>query len=244
MRTIGLLGGMSWESTVTYYQIINRTITERLGGLHSARLLLYSVDFEEVERLQHADRWVEAGSLLADAALVLEGAGADFLVLCTNTMHRVAPDIEARIQIPLLHIADPTAQAIQASGFSTVGLLGTRFTMEQGFYRGRLESEFGLIVYVPEATSRKLVHEVIYSELCRGVISESSRTRFQQVVSELVSMGAEAVILGCTEIGLLLQPGDASVPLFDTTALHAEAAASFALDKCAGAQHAAESDAP
>jgi aspartate racemase len=220
---------MSWESTVPYYQIINRTIAERLGGLHSAKLILYSVDFDEVERLQDADRWVEAGSLLASAAILLQGAGADFLVLCTNTMHRVAPDIEARIQIPLLHIADPTAQTLQTSGFSTVGLLGTRFTMEQDFYRGRLESEFGLTVHVPEPASRKLVHEVIYSELCRGVISESSRAGFQQVVSELVGMGAEAVILGCTEIGLLLRAGDVSVPLFDTTLLHAEAAASFAL---------------
>jgi aspartate racemase len=235
VRTIGLLGGMSWESTVPYYQIINRTVAERLGGLHSAKLLLYSVDFEEVERLQHADRWAEAGCLLADVAVLLQGAGADFLVLCTNTMHRVAPDIETRIQIPLLHIADPTAQAIQTSGFSTVGLLGTRFTMEQEFYRGRLESKFGLTVHVPEAPSRNLVHEVIYSELCRGVISESSREGFRQVVAELVGMGSEAVILGCTEIALLLQPGDVSVPLFDTTRLHAEAAASFALDRCAGA---------
>lgn len=230
MRTIGLLGGMSWESTVPYYQTINRTIAEKLGGLHSAKLLLYSVDFAEIEHLQHADRWVDAGSLLADAALALQGAGADFLVLCTNTMHRVAGDIEARIRIPLLHIADPTAAAIQTAGLSTVGLLGTVFTMEQEFYRGRLESKFGLTVHVPEATSRKFVHEVIYSELCRGIISESSRKGFQQAVSELVAMGAQAVILGCTEIGLLLRPGDASVPLFDTTALHAEAAASFALD--------------
>ncbi len=235
MRTIGLLGGMSWESTVPYYQIINRTIAEKLGGLHSANLLLYSVDFAEVESLQHANRWVEAGSLLTDAALTLQSAGADFLVLCTNTMHRVAPDIEARIQIPLLHIADPTAQAIRASSLSTVGLLGTRFTMEQDFYRGRLESKFGLTVHVPEADSRRLVHEVIYSELCRGVISESSREGFQQIVSELVGMGAEAVVLGCTEIGLLVQPGDVSVPLFDTTELHAKAAGLLALDGLAGA---------
>jgi aspartate racemase len=235
VRTIGLLGGMSWESTVPYYQIINRTIAEKLGGLHSANLLLYSVDFAEVESLQHANRWVEAGSLLTDAALTLQSAGADFLVLCTNTMHRVAPDIEARIQIPLLHIADPTAQAIRASSLSTVGLLGTRFTMEQDFYRGRLESKFGLTVHVPEADSRRLVHEVIYSELCRGVISESSREGFQQIVSELVGMGAEAVVLGCTEIGLLVQPGDVSVPLFDTTELHAKAAGLLALDGLAGA---------
>ena len=235
MRTIGLLGGMSWESTVLYYQIINRTIGKKLGGLHSAKLILYSVDFDQVERLQHADRWAEAGSLLSDAAAVLQGAGADFLVLCTNTMHRVAPDIEARVQIPLLHIADPTARAIRESGLSTVGLLGTGFTMEQDFYRGRLEREFGLTVHVPEAASRKLLHEVIYTELCRGIISESSRARFQEVVSELVGMGSEAVILGCTEIGLLLRPSDVSIPLLDTTRLHAEAAASFALSERAGA---------
>jgi aspartate racemase len=234
VKTIGLLGGMSWESTVSYYQIINRTVAERLGGLHSARLVLYSVDFDEVERLQTGDRWAEAGSLLADAALALERAGADFLALCTNTMHRVAPDIEARTQIPLLHIADPTARAIQASGLSTVGLLGTRFTMEQEFYRGRLESRFGLTVRVPDVASRELVHRVIYSELCRGVVSETSRAAFQRVVGELADTGAEAVILGCTEIGLLLRAGDVSVPLFDTAVLHAEAAALFALDQGAG----------
>ena len=235
MKTIGLLGGMSWESTVPYYQIINRTIAEKLGGLHSAKLLLYSVDFEEIEAMQRADRWAAAGSLLSDAARLLEGAGADFLVLCTNTMHRVAPDIEAQIGIPLLHIADPTARAIRAGGFSSVGLLGTRFTMEQDFYRGRLESRFGLSVHVPKTGSRQLVHEVIYSELCRGVVSESSRAVFREVVSELVGMGVEAVILGCTEIGLLLRPEDVLVPLFDTTALHARTAASFALGEEAGA---------
>lgn len=231
MRTIGLLGGMSWQSTVSYYQIINRVAAERLGGLHSAKIILYSIDFAELERLQHANQWAEAGSLLADAAVVLQDAGADFLVLCTNTMHRVAPDIEARIRIPLLHIADPTARALQASGCSTVGLLGTRFTMEQDFYRNRLEGAFGLTVHVPDVASRKLVHEIIYTELCRGIISESSRTGFKQVVSELVNEGAEAIILGCTELSLLLGPEDVSVPLFDTTLLHAEAAASFAFDE-------------
>lgn len=229
MKTIGLLGGMSWESTVSYYQIINRAVGERLGGLHSAKILLHSVDFAEIERLQHADRWAEAGSLLAEAAMALEGAGADFLVICTNTMHRVAPDIEARVRVPLLHIADPTAEAIKAAGISTVGLLGTRFTMEQDFYRGRLERKFGLTVHVPEPASRELIHQVIYQELCRGVISEPSRASLQRVVAGLVGMGAEAVILGCTEIGLLLRDEDVSIPLFDTTLLHAEAAASFAL---------------
>jgi aspartate racemase len=229
VRTIGLLGGMSWESTVSYYQIINRTIAENLGGLHSAKILLYSADFAEIERLQRANQWGEAGSLLADAALALQEAGAGFIVLCTNTMHRVAPDIERRIDIPLLHIVDPTAEAIRRSGVSALGLLGTRFTMEEAFYRGRLESEFGLTVYVPEAASRELVHEVIFSELCRGILSESSRETFQRVVSELIAMGAQAIVLGCTEIGLLLRPADAPVPLFDTTLLHAEAAALFAL---------------
>jgi len=231
MKTIGLLGGMSWESTVLYYQAINRTIGERLGGLHSAKLLLYSVDFEEVEVLQRADRWAAAGALLSDAAFLLEDAGADFLVLCTNTMHRVAPDIESRVGIPLLHIADPTAREIRSRGFSSVGLLGTRFTMEQDFYCGRLEKHFGLSVQVPKAASRKLVHDVIYSELCRGAVSESSRAAFQEVVDELVGMGVEAVILGCTEIGLLLRSQDATVPLFDTTSLHARAAASVALEE-------------
>ena len=229
MKTIGLLGGMSWESTVPYYQIINRSVGERLGGLHSAKIILYSVDFEDVERLQRGERWAEAGSLLSEAALALQGAGADFLVLCTNTMHRVAPDIEARVEIPLLHIADPTARALGASGVSTVGLLGTKFTMEQHFYRGRLETEFGLRVRVPDSDARELVHGIIYRELCRGVIAESSRASLQRVVSQLGDMGAQAVILGCTEIGLLLRAADVSVPLFDTTLLHAEAAASFAL---------------
>ena len=230
MKTIGLLGGMSWESTVLYYQIVNRTVARKLGGLHSAKLVLNSVDFAEIEQLQHADRWEEAGARLADAAQSLEAAGADFIVLCTNTMHRVAADIEARSRLPLLHIADPTANAILASGFSTVGLLGTRFTMEHDFYRGRLESEFGLTVHVPETRSREVVHDIIYSELCRGVVSTSSLEEYQRVVAELETMGAEAVILGCTEIGLLLRPEHVSVPLFDTTVLHAEAAAMFALD--------------
>jgi aspartate racemase len=230
VKTIGLLGGMSWESTVPYYRIINRTIATKLGGLHSAKILLSSVDFAEIERLQHDDRWAEAGEMLADAALTLQNAGADFLVLCTNTMHRVAPDIEARLRIPLLHIVDPTAEAIRAAGLSTVGLLGTRFTMEQDFYRGRLEQKFCLSVRVPGPSSRERVHELIFSELCRGVFSEAAREQFRQVAAELVAAGAEAVILGCTEIGMLLRPDDVAVPLFDTAALHAEAAALFALD--------------
>jgi aspartate racemase len=231
MKTIGLLGGMSWESTVPYYRIINRTVGERLGGLHSARIILNSVDFAEVERLQHENRWAEAGALLADAAAAVERAGADFLVICTNTMHRVAPDIESRVGIPLLHIADPTGRALRQSGISVVGLLGTKFTMGQSFYRARLESNFALTVTTPGASSRRLVHDVIYEELCRGVISETSREAFRGIVAGLADEGCEAVVLGCTEIGLLLRPEDAPVPLFDTTRLHAEAAAMLALEE-------------
>jgi aspartate racemase len=230
MKTIGLIGGMSWESTVPYYRIINQTVGERLGGLHSAKIVLYSVDFAEIERLQHLELWREAGALLGEAAESVERAGADFLVICTNTMHKVAPEIEARMGIPLLHIADPTACALSEQGCSVVGLLGTKFTMEQSFYRSRLEHH-GLEVRVPEAASRQLVHDVIYQELCRGVISETSRVGFRKVVDELVEAGCEAVILGCTEIGLLLKRKDVSVPIFDTTRLHAEAAVDMALDR-------------
>jgi aspartate racemase len=229
MKTIGLLGGMSWESTVAYYQIINRRIGEWLGGLHSAKILLNSVDFDEIESLQHADRWDQAGARLSEAALVLEAGGADFLLLCTNTMHRVVPAIEARLRIPLLHIADPTARAIRSTGLSCVGLLGTRFTMEEDFYRGRLARKFGLDVRVPDTAAREMIHRVIYQELCRGVISESSRESLGEVVSNLAGRGAEGVVLGCTEIGLLLRPEDVSVPLFDTALLHAEEAARWAL---------------
>jgi len=235
VKTIGLLGGMSWESTVPYYQIINRAVAEQLGGLHSAKIILYSVDFDDIEQLQHSNRWAEAGELLSEAGVALQNAGADFLVLCTNTMHRVAPEIEARVRIPLLHIADPTAEALKASGVSTVGLLGTKFTMEQDFYRGRLETKFGLTVHVPDPISRDLVHDVIYKELCRGIISQGSRENFLRVVSQLAQMRAQAIVLGCTEIGLLLRASDVSVPLYDTTFLHARAAASLALDSSAGA---------
>jgi len=229
VKTIGLLGGMSWESTVPYYQIINRTVAERLGGLHSARLLLHSVDFAEIEALQHADRWNEAGAVLARAARSLECAGADFLVLCTNTMHRVADAIEAGVGIPLLHIADATARAIRARCFSRVGLLGTRFTMEQAFYRGRLADGFGLDVRVPDDDARARIHQVIYQELCRGVVSDASRDRLRTIVGNFAQAGAEGVILGCTEIGLLLRPEDVEVPLFDTARIDAEAAALHAL---------------
>ena len=229
MKTIGLLGGMSWESTLPYYRHINEAVRERLGGLHSARLVLYSLDFHEIEALQRQGDWAAAGTLLADAARRLESAGADFLLLCTNTMHKVADAIEAASALPLLHIADPTAAAIQAAGLQRVGLLGTRFTMEQPFYRQRLEDRHGIQVLVPDEPDRAEVHRVIYEELCRGVASEASRQAYRKVISRLVARGAQAVILGCTEIGLLVRADDAEVPLFDTCVLHAQAAAERAL---------------
>lgn len=229
MKTIGLIGGMSWESTVPYYQTINRTVAAQLGGLHSAQVLLYSFDFAEVEALQHAGRWDDAGKLLADCARRLEGAGADFLVLCTNTMHKVADAIEGAVKIPLLHIADPTADAIRAAGHARVGLLGTRFTMEQDFYRARLTDRHGLDVLVPPQEQRETLHHIIYDELCLGIIREESRREFQHIAADLIAAGAQCVILGCTEIGLLLKDGDVAAPLFDTTALHARAAAMMAM---------------
>jgi aspartate racemase len=229
MKTIGLIGGMSWESTVPYYQDINRAIGARLGGLSSAKIVLYSVEFQEIERLQHEERWDEAGAILADAARAVRRAGADVIVLCTNTMHKVAPQIEAAVDVPLLHIADATAARVKAAGMRCVGLLGTRFTMEQPFYRDRLAGMHGLDVLVPPENERAVVHSVIYGELCLGRINEASRRAFQDVVGGLVARGAQGVILGCTEIGLLLRPGDAPVPLFDTGRIHAEAAAAFAL---------------
>ncbi len=230
MLTIGLLGGMSWESTVPYYRTVNEVVKARLGGLHSAKVALVSVDFAEVERLQHAGEWIAAGELLAGSARSLEAAGADFVVLCTNTMHKVADAIEAAVGIPLLHIADPTADAIRAAGLRTVGLLGTRFTMEQDFYVGRLEGRYGLAVLTPPADDRALVHRVIYEELVLGRILEPSRAAYRRVIEDLVARGAEGIILGCTEISLLVGPADARVPLFDTTALHAVAAAEWAVE--------------
>lgn len=229
MKTIGLIGGMSWESTVPYYRQINETVKAELGGLHSARVVLYSLDFHEVERLQHAGDWDAAGALLADAARALQAAGAEVLVLCTNTMHKVAPAIEAAVRLPLLHIADPTAEAVRAAGVSRVGLLGTRFTMEQPFYRDRLQDRFGLEVLVPPESDRESVHRIIYDELCVGRIVDASRADYRRVMADLVDRGAQAIILGCTEISLLVGEHDATVPLFDTTALHARAAALWSL---------------
>ncbi|CAA9345563.1 MAG: Aspartate racemase [uncultured Lysobacter sp.] len=228
MKTLGLIGGMSWESTVPYYRLINQVVAERLGGLHSARLLLYSVDFAQIERLQQMGDWDAAGEVLADAARALRAGGAELLVICTNTMHKVADAVEAASGLPLVHIADATAQAITSLGLQRVGLLGTRFTMEQRFYIERLERH-GLEVLVPDDAQRDLVHRVIYDELCRGRIEAASRGAYRDIIASLVERGAQGVILGCTEIGLLVQPGDASVPLFDTAALHARAAALAAL---------------
>jgi aspartate racemase len=225
MRTIGLIGGMSWESTVEYYRLINEAVKEELGGLHSARIVLVSVDFAEIERLQHADRWDEAGEVLAGCARTLAGAGADFVVLCTNTMHKVAPAIEAAVRLPLLHIADPTGEAITESGLTTVGLLGTRFTMSDPFYRDRLRSVHGRRVITPGEADQVRLHAIIYDELCLGVIDPGSRRHVVAMIRRLADRGAEAVILGCTEISLLVTPPDSPVILFDTTALHARAAA-------------------
>lgn len=230
MKTIGLIGGMSWESTVPYYRLINETVRERLGGLHSARVIVFSVDFHEVEELQRTGQWDAAGQLLARAARSLQAAGADFLVLATNTMHKVAGAIQATTDLPLLHIADPTGDAIKAGGLVKVGLLGTRFTMEQDFYRARLEAQHGLKVLVPGAESREAVHRIIYEELCLGQVLPASRQIYQRAMADLAAQGAQAIILGCTEISLLVGPADASVPLFDTTALHARGAAELALN--------------
>ncbi len=228
MKTIGLIGGMSWESTQTYYRLVNQLVRERLGGLHSARLVLYSVDFAEIEALQQRGDWAATAQILEAAARALETAGADFLVLCTNTMHRVAPQIEQAVKIPLLHIADATARELHRQGVTRVGLLGTRFTMEQAFYRERLEAQ-GIRVLTPDEAQRERVHAVIYAELCRGDIRAESKAAYLDIVSSLAERGAQGVILGCTEIGLLIQGDDTDVSLFDTTAIHAEQAVEAAL---------------
>jgi aspartate racemase len=228
MKTIGLIGGMSWESTVPYYHHINERVKWHLGGLHSAKLILYSVDFHDIERLQKSGNWDAAGELLAHAAHALELAGAEFIVLCTNTMHKVVPSIEKVVSIPLLHIADPTALQIKAAGHEVVGLLGTRFTMEQSFYRERLERQ-GLKVLVPSEDERETIHKVIYEELCLGRVLPESRAAYQSVMANLAQAGAQAIILGCTEISLLVQQEHATIPLFDTTAIHALAAADLAV---------------
>ena len=237
-QVIGLLGGMSWESSAQYYRLINEGVRTRLGSLHSARCLMWSFDFAEVEALQHAGRWDDATALLIDAARRLERGGADFLVICTNTMHRMADAVQAATGIPLLHIADPTAERIKAAGFTRVGLLGTAFTMEQDFYRGRLTRDHGLDVLVPGERDRATVHRVIYDELVQGRAEPASRDAYRAIIARLVERGAEAIILGCTEIMLLVTDADSSVPLFDTTSIHAEAAVERALHlRLAGTTH-------
>jgi aspartate racemase len=228
MKRIGLIGGMSWESTALYYQLINQGVAERLGGLHSADCLLASVDFAPIAELQAEDRWDEAGDVLADKARTLEAAGADLLVLCTNTMHKVAPAIEGAVGIPLLHIIDITADAARSHGLRRLGLLATGFTMGQAFYRDRLGTH-GLETIVPDSDDRQLVHRIIYDELCRGIVTDDSRQRMRAVIDDLVARGADGVILGCTEIELLIKPGDSPVPVLATTALHAAAAVDAAL---------------
>ena len=229
MKTIGLIGGLSWESSAEYYRIINQEAQRRLGGVHSARCLLYSFDFGEIEALQAAGKWEAAAALMADAARKLEIAGGECIVICSNTMHLLAEAVEAAVAIPLIHIADATAEPIVADGFEPVGLLGTRFTMEQDFYRGRMVERFGLEVLIPDEGGRAIVHDIIYEELVRGVIREESRRAYQRVIETLKDRGAEAVILGCTEIGLLIKPEDSALPCYDTTALHALAAVDWAL---------------
>ncbi|WP_246376394.1 aspartate/glutamate racemase family protein [Gluconacetobacter aggeris] len=226
---IGLIGGMSWESSAEYYRILNQGVRDRLGPTASARCLLWSFDFSEIEALQHRNDWEGLTARMVDAARRLEATGADMLLICTNTMHRMAPDIQAAVRIPLLHIADPTAAHIKAAGFRKVGLLGTAFTMEQAFYKDRLSGRHGLDVIVPGAQDRAEVHRIIYEELVAGTISPASRAIYREIIARLVEDGAEAIILGCTEIMLLVRPEDSPVPLFDTTALHAQAAVAEAL---------------
>ncbi len=231
MKTIGLIGGMSWESSIEYYRIINETVRERLGGLHSAKSVMVSVDFAEIAVLQHRGNWDVATQLLITSARQVEDAGADFILICTNTMHKMAEAIEENISIPLLHIADATAERIKSDGWDTIGLLGTNFTMEEDFYKGRLEKKFGINVLVPNEKERAIVHKVIYDELVLGKINPASKALYEDIMAHLVSKGAQGIILGCTEIGLLVGDGDCTVPLFDTTRIHAVAAVEKALEE-------------
>jgi len=229
MKTIGLIGGMSWESSAEYYRLINQETKRRLGGHHNALSIMVTVDFAEVERLQHANQWEPLGAMLADAARQVERGGADLVVLCTNTMHKLADFITNAVSIPLLHIADAVAESVKRSGHRRVGLLGTRFTMEQSFYADRMRRGFGIDTIVPEAAERQTIHDIIYDELCHGVIRPESRQMFQAIIGGLARAGAEGVVLGCTEIGLLISQSDSSLPVYDSTAIHARAAVEFAL---------------
>ncbi|KFK92833.1 MULTISPECIES: aspartate/glutamate racemase family protein [unclassified Serratia (in: enterobacteria)] len=229
MKVLGLLGGMSWESTIPYYRMINEQVKARLGGLHSAKIVLYSVDFQEIERLQHQGDWEGAGRLLANAAASLRAAGAEAIVICTNTMHKVADAVEQASGLPLIHIADATALQVRQQNIHRIGLLGTRFTMEQDFYRGRLQDKFDIDVVIPTEADRQIVHRIIYEELCLGKIADASRNEYRRIIHNLEQQGAQGIIFGCTEIGLLVGAQDAAVPVFDTTAIHARAAAEYAL---------------
>lgn len=231
MKTIGLIGGMSWESSLVYYQIINQRANEKLGGHHSAKSLMYSVDFDEIKNLQYQGKWDEAAKIMMDSARKLEAGGADFIVLCTNTMHKMAEEMEESVTIPLLHIADATAKELVKDGVKKVALLGTAFTMEQDFYKGRLLDKFGLDVIIPGESDRTIVHDIIYQELCLGVIKDESKQSYLRIIDQLSQQGAEAIILGCTEITLLISQEDCRVPLYDTTRLHAESAVDFALSE-------------
>ena len=228
MKTIGLLGGMSWQSTVGYYRLINEGVKRQLGGLHSARIAMLSIDFDPIEKLQHQGNWDATADILAQAAQNIEAAGAEFLLVCTNTMHKVAPQIEAAINIPLIHIADATAEVLVQRSFQSVGLLGTNFTMEQDFYKGRLQDQFGLQVMIPSDEDRQIIHQVIYEELCFGIINKTSKAEYLRIIDKLAAAGAEAIILGCTEISLLIQQQDTEIILVDTTSIHAEKAVQLA----------------
>jgi aspartate racemase len=229
MKTIGLIGGMSWESSSEYYRIINETVRERLGGLHSAECIMYSADFEEIENLQHQGKWEELTKLMLNFAQKLEGAGADFIVICTNTMHKMAEEVENNTNIPLLHIADATAEKIIEKGLRKLGLLGTNFTMEEDFFKKRLEEKYNIEVIIPSQNDRRIIDSVIYNELCLGIIKQSSKEKYKEVINRLISDGADGVILGCTEIPLLVSQGDVEMPVFDTTTIHAKSAVEFAL---------------
>jgi len=229
MKTIGLIGGMSWESSIEYYRIINETVRERLGGLHSSKSVMYSLDFAEIEALQHHNRWEEATQLMIDAAQHVQNGNADFILICTNTMHKMAEDVQKHIDIPILHIADATAEAIKGKGLTKIGLLGTRFTMEEQFYRGRLESKHGLSVIIPSENDREIIHRVIYDELCLGEVKSSSKGKYAAIIDKLIQAGAQGIILGCTEISLLVEEAHSAVPIFDTTLIHATSAVEYAL---------------
>ncbi len=229
MKTIGMIGGMSWESSIEYYRIVNQTVREKLGGLHSAKSIMYSVEFAEIEALQHQNRWDELAKIMIEAARSLERGGADFVIICTNTMHKLYDQVQNDIKIPMLNIADATAEKIKADGIDKIALLGTRFTMEEDFYKGRLVDRYGLDVIIPAENEMEIVHRVIYDELCAGIINSDSKQKYAEIIKGLVAKGATGVILGCTEIGLLVKQEDSPVPLFDTTEIHARAAVEYAL---------------